>query len=177
MEELAVEQIKRACPDPWLCVPAVPVLFKQALENTDTEEGKSVSLRCELTKADATVVWKKGEATLQASAKYEMKQKGTVAELVIHNAEPEDAGRYTCDTGDQQTTAQVKIHGRNETPACDHLLLFLPWSCCLWTLSESVQENRDQHKHKAALARSIMFFDFWDDKLMLKYISQKYLIK
>ncbi|XP_068862347.1 obscurin isoform X10 [Aphelocoma coerulescens] len=91
-------------------VNAVPVLFKQALENTDMEEGKSVSLRCELTKADATVVWKKGEATLQASAKYEMKQKGTVAELVIHNAEPEDAGRYTCDTGDQQTTAQVKIH-------------------------------------------------------------------
>ncbi|XP_021393666.2 obscurin isoform X15 [Lonchura striata] len=91
-------------------VNAVPVLFKQALENTDVEEGKSVSLRCELTKADATVVWKKGEATLQASAKYEMKQKGTVAELVIHNAEPEDAGRYTCDTGDQQTTARVKIH-------------------------------------------------------------------
>ncbi|XP_064495791.1 obscurin [Pseudopipra pipra] len=91
-------------------VNAVPVLFKQALENTDMEEGKSVSLRCELTKADATVVWKKGGATLQASAKYEMKQKGTVAELVIHNAEPEDAGRYTCDTGDQQSTAQVKIH-------------------------------------------------------------------
>ncbi|XP_029863782.1 obscurin isoform X27 [Aquila chrysaetos chrysaetos] len=91
-------------------VNAAPVLFKQALENTEMEEGKSVSLRCELTKADATVVWKKGEATLQASAKHEMKQKGTVAELVIHHAEPEDAGRYTCDTGDQQTTAHVKIH-------------------------------------------------------------------
>ncbi|NXY83674.1 OBSCN protein, partial [Alcedo cyanopectus] len=73
------------------CVPAVPVLFKQALENTAGEEGESVSLRCELTKAAGTVVWRKGEATLQASAKYEMKQKGTVAELVIHNAEPEDA--------------------------------------------------------------------------------------
>ncbi|XP_010016327.1 PREDICTED: obscurin-like, partial [Nestor notabilis] len=92
-----------------ITVKAVPVLFKQTLENTEMEAGKSVSLRCELTKADATVVWKKGEATLQASAKYEMKQKGTVAELVIHNAEPEDAGRYTCDTGDQQTTAQVKV--------------------------------------------------------------------
>lgn len=141
-----------ACPDPCFCILAVPVLFKQTLENTETEEGKSVSLRCELTKADATVVWKKGEATLQASAKYEMKQKGTMAELVIHNAEPEDAGRYTCDTGDQQTTAQVKIHGRNETPACGHLLLFLPWSC---TFTMGAQKKRDQSKGKAALDVSI----------------------
>lgn len=174
MGAFVAEQVKRTCPNPWLCVPAVPVLFKQALENTDMEEGKSVSLRCELTKADATVVWKKGEATLQASAKYEMKQKGTVAELVIHNAEPEDAGRYTCDTGDQQTTAQVKIHGRNETPACDHLLLFLPWSCYPWTLAESVQENRDQQKHTAALAGSVTFFVFWGDNFMLKHINQRY---
>ncbi|NXK47754.1 OBSCN protein, partial [Chauna torquata] len=86
-----VQRDNRACLDPWFCILAVPALFKQTLENTEMEEGKSVSLRCELTKADATVVWKKGEATLQASAKYEMKQKGTMAELVIHNAEPEDA--------------------------------------------------------------------------------------
>lgn len=139
----------------------MPVLFKQALENTETEEGKSVSLRCELSKADATVVWKKGEAALQASAKYEMKQKGTVAELVIHNAEPEDAGRYTCDTGDQQTTAQVKIHGRNETPACHHLLLFLPWSCYSCTFIMSVQETKThQYKQKLVLAGSIMFLVF-----------------
>lgn len=140
-----VQQDKGACLDPWFCILAVPVLFKQPLENKEMEEGKSVSLRCELTKADATVVWKKGEATLQASAKYEMKQKGTVAELVIHNAEPEDAGRYTCDTGEQQTTAQVKIHGRNKTPACDHLLLFLPWSC---TFTVSVHEKKGIHANK-----------------------------
>ncbi|XP_062424696.1 obscurin isoform X3 [Rhea pennata] len=93
-----------------LVVKALPVLFKQTLEDTEKEEGKTVSLRCEVTKPDAPVVWKKGGDTLQAGAKYEMKQKGTVAELVIHNAEAEDAGRYTCDTGDQQTTAEVKIH-------------------------------------------------------------------
>uniref|UniRef100_A0A8B9EVW0 Obscurin, cytoskeletal calmodulin and titin-interacting RhoGEF n=1 Tax=Anser cygnoides TaxID=8845 RepID=A0A8B9EVW0_ANSCY len=87
---------------------AVPVLFKQTLENKEMEEGKSVSLRCELTKADATVVWKKGEATLQASAKYEMKQKGTVAELVIHN----DAGDYTCVVGSQKTTAALSVNGK-----------------------------------------------------------------
>ncbi|XP_025067419.1 obscurin isoform X18 [Alligator sinensis] len=92
-----------------LAVQALPVLFKQNLQNTETEEGSTVALRCELTKPNAPVVWKKAGAALQANAKYEMKQDGSVAELVIHNAKSEDAGRYTCDTGDQQTTAQVRI--------------------------------------------------------------------
>ncbi|XP_019399214.1 PREDICTED: obscurin [Crocodylus porosus] len=92
-----------------LAVQALPVLFKQNLQNAETEEGSTVALRCELTVPNAPVVWKKAGAALQANAKYEMKQQGSVAELVIHNAKSEDAGRYTCDTGDQQTTAQVRI--------------------------------------------------------------------
>lgn len=141
-------------PNRWVCVLAVPILFKQALENTATEEGQSVSLRCELTKADATVVWKKGESALQASAKYEMKQKGTVAELVIHNAEPEDAGRYTCDAGDQQTTAHVKIHGRNKTPACAPALSFLPRASTSRVSSQG--KKRVECKQKAALAAFVV---------------------
>lgn len=101
-------------PHLWFCVLALPVLFKQNLQNTETEEGSTVVLRCELTKPNAPVVWKKAGAALQANAKYEMKQDGSVAELVIHNAKSEDAGRYTCDTGDQQTTAQVRIRGRGK---------------------------------------------------------------
>ncbi|KAG6929398.1 obscurin, cytoskeletal calmodulin and titin-interacting RhoGEF, partial [Chelydra serpentina] len=102
-------------------VNALPVLFKQNLQNTEMDEGSTVALRCEITKPEARVVWKKGGAILQESARYELKQKGCVAELLIHNAEPEDAGRYTCDTGDQQTIAQVKIHGRG----FHHFLLLL----------------------------------------------------
>ncbi|XP_074841400.1 obscurin isoform X2 [Carettochelys insculpta] len=93
-------------------VKALPILFKQNLQDTELEEGSTVALRCEITKPDARVVWKKGGTILQENDKYEMRQKGSVAELFIHNAEPEDAGRYSCDTGDQQTMAQVKIHAR-----------------------------------------------------------------
>ncbi|XP_030053285.1 obscurin isoform X2 [Microcaecilia unicolor] len=89
---------------------ARPVRIKEDLKNVEAEEGGTVSLSCEITKPDAQVVWKKGVVTVQASAKYEIQQKGAVAELLIHNVEPEDSGNYTCDTGDQQSTARVKVH-------------------------------------------------------------------
>ncbi|XP_019363471.1 PREDICTED: obscurin [Gavialis gangeticus] len=119
--QLTVKNLEKSDSDAYTCdigdvqsraklaVRALPVLFKQNLQNTETEEGSTVALRCELTEPNAPVVWKKAGAALQANAKYEMKQQGSVAELVIHNAKSEDAGRYTCDTGDQQTTAQVRI--------------------------------------------------------------------
>lgn len=48
---------------------------------------------------------------LRPSDKYEMRQAGSVAELTIHNLSEADAGDYTCDTGDQQTTAAVRLKG------------------------------------------------------------------
>ncbi|CAH2281878.1 obscurin isoform X30 [Pelobates cultripes] len=95
-------------------VTALPVRFKQDLKDSEVEEGSLVTLSCEITKPDAPVVWQKGITVIQANEKYEIKQKGTVVELVIQNVGTEDSGSYTCDTGDQQTTARVKVH---ELPA------------------------------------------------------------
>ncbi|XP_062979003.1 obscurin [Elgaria multicarinata webbii] len=91
-------------------VTAAPALFKEELMDTEKEEGGTVALRCMLAAPDAPVTWKKGTTILRASEKYEMKRDGCVAELVIRNAEPEDAGRYSCNVRDQQSVAQVKIH-------------------------------------------------------------------
>lgn len=91
---------------------ALPALFKQELQNTEAEEGGSARLRCELTKPKAPVEWRKGDVTLHPGLKYEMKQQGSAAELVIHDLGPDDAGKYTCDSGHQQTTAVVTVHGR-----------------------------------------------------------------
>ncbi|NXT77259.1 OBSCN protein, partial [Zapornia atra] len=73
-----------------LAVHALPVLFKEELKNEEVQEGTSVSLRCELTKA-APVQWKIGSRVLKASDKYQMRQLGTTAELFIHDLEVKDA--------------------------------------------------------------------------------------
>uniref|UniRef100_A0A803VBE2 Ig-like domain-containing protein n=1 Tax=Ficedula albicollis TaxID=59894 RepID=A0A803VBE2_FICAL len=70
-----------------------PVTFTQPLQNQQAEEGGSVTLSCEVSKPNASVQWKKA---------------GT---LTIHSLSEADAGEYTCDTGDQQTTAAVHLKG------------------------------------------------------------------
>ncbi|XP_053324277.1 obscurin [Spea bombifrons] len=94
----------------YLTVKAVPVLFKKPLKNTVVEDGVTVTLRCETSKPNAPLEWRKGTMVLFPCAKYEMRQEGAVAELVIYDAEAEDAADYTCDTGDNQTTATVKVN-------------------------------------------------------------------
>ncbi|OXB75204.1 UNVERIFIED_CONTAM: hypothetical protein H355_002737 [Colinus virginianus] len=93
-----------------LTVNALPALFKKELQNTEAEEGGTVTLRCELTKPKAPVEWRKGDTTLYPGFKYEMKQQGSCAELVIYDLELDDSGKYTCDSGHQQTTAAVTVH-------------------------------------------------------------------
>ncbi|NWR70506.1 OBSCN protein, partial [Centropus unirufus] len=74
-----------------LNVRALPVLFKKELKDKEVEEGAMVKFQCELTKDNATVEWRKGTVDLFPCSKYEIKLSGRIAELVIHNAEPEDA--------------------------------------------------------------------------------------
>ncbi|NXQ49716.1 OBSCN protein, partial [Catharus fuscescens] len=74
-----------------LNVKALPVLFQKQLKDEEAEEGAAVKFRCELTKDNAAVEWRKGTMELFPCAKYEMKLSGRTAELVIHNVEPEDA--------------------------------------------------------------------------------------
>ncbi|NXF58279.1 OBSCN protein, partial [Ciccaba nigrolineata] len=73
-----------------LAVHALPVLFKKELKNEEVQEGASVSLYCELTKA-APVQWQIGSKLLKTSDKYQMRQHGTTAELVIHDLDIKDA--------------------------------------------------------------------------------------
>ncbi|NWS19801.1 OBSCN protein, partial [Pachyramphus minor] len=68
----------------------LPVLFKEELKSEEVQEGASVTLSCELTK-EAPVKWKIGPTVLKASDKYQMRQSGTTAELVIRDLEVKDA--------------------------------------------------------------------------------------
>lgn len=114
---------------------ALPPLFKEELKAKEAEEGADVTLHCELTKA-APVEWKKDQRILKASGKYNMRQEGTKAELVIHGLAEEDAGDYTCVCGEHQTTAVLTVQGKN------HLdLLFPNWKCLSFPLRCSISHG------------------------------------
>ncbi|XP_016380464.1 obscurin-like [Sinocyclocheilus rhinocerous] len=89
---------------------ALPVVFKRELQNQEIQEGDSVTLRCELSKSEVPVVWRKGTQVIHSGGNYLIKQVGSTVELKITDVKPEDAGDYVCDCGDSMTTANVKVN-------------------------------------------------------------------
>ncbi|KAM7409839.1 hypothetical protein PAMA_001372 [Pampus argenteus] len=91
---------------------AVPATFKVSLKSQEAEEGNSVTLRCELSKKGVPVQWQREGQMLSEEVyrgKYQIKAEGKTAEMTIVNVQPEDAGKYSCITGDEKTTADVKV--------------------------------------------------------------------
>ncbi|KAK3571997.1 hypothetical protein QTP86_021336 [Hemibagrus guttatus] len=86
-----------------------PVFFRKELENQDAVEGDMVTLCCELSKSSVNVEWRKGGVVLQPGKKFQLKQEGGIQELHINDLKPEDSGYYTCDAGNQLTTALVSV--------------------------------------------------------------------
>ncbi|XP_041848261.1 obscurin-like [Melanotaenia boesemani] len=95
--------------DVTLTVEGAPAFFRKELKNQDAIEGDDVTLHCELSKPGVRVEWRKGGIVLQPNIKYEIKQEGCIQELCIRNLEAEDSGYYTCDAGDQLTTASLAV--------------------------------------------------------------------
>ncbi|KAL1270084.1 hypothetical protein QQF64_032373 [Cirrhinus molitorella] len=101
------------CPDQTskatVKINALPITFKQNLRNQEAVEGNTVALRCELSKPGATVKWWRGEELLQVGEKYQIRTEGRIAELLLKNVNSEDVGFYSCTTGKEKTTAEVKV--------------------------------------------------------------------
>lgn len=86
-------------------------------------EGNTVALRCELSKPGAAVRWWKGKGELVPEERYQMRAEGRIAELLIKNVNTEDVGLYSCTTGCEKTTAEVKVKGTGYTLAFSALSL------------------------------------------------------
>ncbi|KAK5907683.1 hypothetical protein CesoFtcFv8_005503 [Champsocephalus esox] len=92
-----------------LTVNILPVTFRQKLGSVQVEEGQSVSLSCELSKAGVPVQWRLAGDLLQSGDKFQMKQREACVELTIREAEPGDSGVYSCVCREQKTKATVKV--------------------------------------------------------------------
>lgn len=75
------------------------------------EEGKDITLCCEISKAGVPVEWRLAGDLLENGEKYQIKQRDSAAELIIRDADPEDSGVYTCVCREQRTKATVKVIG------------------------------------------------------------------
>ncbi|XP_026168652.1 obscurin isoform X2 [Mastacembelus armatus] len=95
--------------DVTLMVEGAPAFFHKELKNEDAVEGDDITFCCELSKPGVHVEWRKGGMVLLPGKKYEMRQEGCIQELCIRNLEPDDSGYYTCDAGDQLTTASLAV--------------------------------------------------------------------
>lgn len=110
------------------------------------KEGDSAVFCCELSKPGAPLDWRKGRVILKPGYKYEMKQEGCLAKLIINNVEEGDAGKYTCKTEDSQSAAELTVKGdrRNKCKNKSNLKqqrkmnnLFLAWQRHLLHLRRS----------------------------------------
>lgn len=104
---------------------AISVLIKEELKSVEAVEGGTATLRCQLSR-EVPVEWRKGHALLRPSNKYRMRQEGTVAELLIHDLDPKDAGDYTCVVGNQKSTAALSVNGKKSEITGESLERFCP---------------------------------------------------
>lgn len=93
--------------------PVFAVLILEKPHNTVALEGETVTLACTISDPSGKVTWIKNNVALQAGLKYDLKKNAAFHQLRIHNLVAEDAGTYTCDTGDAQCDVTLTVEGKN----------------------------------------------------------------
>ncbi len=113
-----------------VCSLVVPARFKGQMKNQQVTEGGKVLLSCELSKPGCQVQWKKGTESLKHGGRYQIIQRDIMCELQISDLVPEDSGEYSCDCGNEKTTANVVVSGMDKS----FLIYMYPFIVFLLTL-------------------------------------------
>ncbi|XP_043323033.1 obscurin isoform X2 [Cervus canadensis] len=96
-----------------LVVTELPVKFVRPLQDVVATEKEKVALDCELSRPNVDVRWLKDSVELRASKTMGMVAQGACRSLVIYRCELGDQGVYVCDAHDAQSSASLKVQGRN----------------------------------------------------------------
>lgn len=84
-----------------------------------------LELSCEVSPANALVVWRKDQVEITEDQRTTIISKGTQRKLVIKNAKKSDEGHYSCETAADKVTFQVKIKGKNAGYLCGTIQHFI----------------------------------------------------
>ncbi|XP_077947319.1 obscurin-like protein 1 isoform X24 [Gasterosteus aculeatus] len=95
-----------------LLVKEMKVKFIRPLENTVSQKGGTVILRCEINKPKGDVQWLKDGQEISPSRRHTIRAQGRERSFTVHQLLEGDAGEYTCESTDDQTSATVTV----ETP-------------------------------------------------------------
>lgn len=85
--------------------------FCRPLEPVSGELGGTVKLVCELSPAQAQVVWRRGSTQLRAGKRFQMAAEGLQRSLTVSDLRAEDAGEYVCESRDDHTSAMLTVSG------------------------------------------------------------------
>nr|XP_055229435.1 obscurin isoform X37 [Gorilla gorilla gorilla] len=96
-----------------LVVTELPVSFSRPLQDVVTTEKEKVTLECELSRPNVDVHWLKDGVELRAGKTMAIAAQGACRSLTIYRCEFADQGVYVCDAHDAQSSASVKVQGRN----------------------------------------------------------------
>lgn len=91
---------------------AIVVLFEEKPRDVVIMEGETAVLSCVTTDFTSPVTWKCNHVPLRNGDKYDMRKEGKVNLLLIRDADSEDTGIYSCDTGDVQSSARLTVTGK-----------------------------------------------------------------
>lgn len=83
------------------------------MQDVIVTRGEKAILEVELSKGDALVRWYKDEKELHFSEHVQLSIDGKHQKLKIYQAESSDAGVYSCQVGNQVSTAKVVVEGIN----------------------------------------------------------------
>lgn len=78
-------------------------------EFTEIMEGQDVTLRCQLSDEDASVVWYRNGKKLTPNERITINADGTERMLTIINATPKDSGDYECATIDDRSKTRGEL--------------------------------------------------------------------
>lgn len=91
----------------------MPAKFCRPLEPVSGELGGTVTLACELSPAQAEVLWRCGSTQLRPGKRFQMAAAGLLRSLTVSGLRAEDAGEYVCESRDDRTSARLSVRGRH----------------------------------------------------------------